>query len=200
MEEPAPVAKLSGFPPSNPSKKARITFMIPISTIFQAETTALESQITALQSQIAAHTARITLLNEAESVADGSLEALKAAIQKVSSLAPSAVSNLRAAVLNLFTGDSTDDNNGNQPHPAPQPGSDGGEDVAKAVEAEALTGQSTEWACPLASPLACTIEVAAPAATLDYACPVPDVPEPKPYVELVPVSGCVASVRFVSPK
>ncbi len=66
-----------------------------LSTIFSAETTALESQVVALQAQIAAHAERITLLNEAELVAGGSLEAIKGAIEKVSSLAPNALSTLR---------------------------------------------------------------------------------------------------------
>ena len=83
-----------------------------VSAIFQTETTALETQVAALQAQIAAHTERIALLNDAEFIAGDSLEALKSAIQKVSHLAPSAVSNLRAAVLNLFSGN---DGNGNQP-------------------------------------------------------------------------------------
>ena len=161
-----------------------------LSAIFQPETTALESQIAALQAQIAAHTERIALLNDAEFVAGDSLEALKASIQKVSSLAPSAVNNLRAAVLNLFSGnDSTDDGNSNEPHPAPQPGSNDGEEIA----VEALTGQHTEWACPLASPLtsafACSILEDAPRAALEV---IPAVAESKPYVELVPVSHSVA--------
>ena len=97
-----------------------------ISAIFQNETTALESQVAVLQAQIAAHTARIALLNDAEFLAGDSLQSLKSAIHKGSSLAPSAVSNLRAAVLNLFTGnDSTDDGNGNEPQPSPQPDDDG---------------------------------------------------------------------------
>ena len=90
--------------------------MIP--AIFQPEVSSLESQVAALQAQIAAHTERITLLNDAEFVAGNSLESLRAAIQKVSSLAPSA-SNLRAAVLNLFSGsDDNDDTamNRTQPH------------------------------------------------------------------------------------
>ena len=123
-----------------------------ISAIFQNETTALESQVAALQLQIATHTARIALLNDAEFIAWDSLQSLKSTIQKVSSLAPSAVSNLRAAVLNLFTGnDGNDDSNGNEPDPAPQPSNDGGQEP---LAVETLMGQSTEWASPWASPLA----------------------------------------------
>ena len=127
--------------------------MISISNIFQTETTALESQVSALQLQIASHTARIALLHDAEFLAGDSLESLKAAIQKVSYLAPSAVSNLRAAVLSLFSGN---DGNSNEPNPAPQP-----DDKEEAIAVELLTGQSTEWAspwaCPLASPLTCSL-------------------------------------------
>lgn len=170
--------------------------MLP--AIFHTETTALESQIAALQAQIASHTARIALLNDAEFVAGDSLEALKAAIEKVSSLAPNAVSNLRDAVLNLFTGDSNDDGNGNEPQPAPQPGSDRGEEVAIAVEM--LTGQSTEWAtpfaCPLSSAFACSIIEDAPRATLETMPTVAD--ETRPYIELVPVSHSVAYQRRTS--
>ena len=159
-----------------------------LSAIFQPEVNALESQVAALQAQIAAHTARITLLNDAEFLAGDSLEALKAAIHNVSSLAPSAVSNLRAAVLSLFGGDSNDDGNSNEPHPAPQPDDDG-----EAIAVEILTGQHTEWACPLASPLtsafACCILEDAPRAALEV---IPAVAESKPYVELVPVSDSVA--------
>lgn len=182
-----------------------------LQAILQPEISSLESRVTVLQAQLAAAQQRITLLNEAEFVAGDSLESLKTALQKVSSLAPSAVSNLRAAVLNLFSGDdSTDDFGfgGFQPQPEPQPGSDDGEEQEEvhalpwnelpfdfekqavsepeAIVVEALTGQYTEWACPLA----CTIEVAAPnSATLEPVCTVPDADEPQqPYIELVPVA------------
>ena len=56
-----------------------------ISTIFQPEVSTLKAQVAALQAQIAAAQQRITLLNETELLAGGSLEALKGAIQKVSS-------------------------------------------------------------------------------------------------------------------
>ena len=139
-----------------------------ISAIFQTETTALESQVLALQAQIDAHTERIALLNDAGIVAGDSLESLKAAIHKISSLAPSAVSNLRAAVLTLFTGNDGDDN---QPNPEPQPDDDG-----EARSVELLAGQSSPFASPLASPLACCL---------------PAVPEPN-YFDLVPVSDALA--------
>lgn len=162
-----------------------------ISAIFQTETTALESQVLALQAQIAAHTARIALLHDAEFVAGDSLEALKTAIQKVSSLAPSAVSNLRAAVLNLFTGN--DGNTGNEPDPEPQPGNDGGEEVAIAGQSSPF---ASPFASPLASPLACvlasTIEVADP---LEQINAVLEAEAKRPYVELIEVSPSVAYNR-----
>lgn len=87
-----------------------------VSAIFQTETTALESQVIALQAQIATHTARISLLNETELLAGGSLQSLKDAINKVSALAPDAIANLRVAVLSLFSGnDSSNDSNGDDP-------------------------------------------------------------------------------------
>ena len=161
-------------------------------SILQPEVTALESQVAALQAQIAAYTERIALLNDAEFIAGDSLESLRAAIHKVSSLAPSAVSNLRAAVLNLFTGnDGNDNDKGIEPQPAPQPGSDDGEEEAIAVEL--LTGQSTEWAspwaCPLASPVACSLEIAAPLEA--------DEPQ-QPYIELISVGHSVAYQRKAS--
>ena len=137
-------------------------------SILQPEVTALESQVAALQAQIAAYTERIALLNDAEFIAGDSLESLRAAIHKVSSLAPSAVSNLRAAVLNLFTGNDGDDN---QPNPEPQPDDDG-----EARSVELLAGQSSPFASPFASSLACSLPVAA---------------EPN-YFDLIPVSDALA--------
>ncbi len=93
-----------------------------ISAIFQPEVSALESQVAALQAQLAAAQHRIALLAETELLAGRSLEALKGAIAKVSSLAPDAIATLRTAVLDLFRGDSNEDGNENQPiNPAPQP-------------------------------------------------------------------------------
>ena len=109
-------------------------------SILQPEITTLESQVAALQAQIAAAQQRISLLNETEAVAGGSLEALKSAIAKVTALAPSAIANLRAAVLNLFGCDNSSD--------------DGEVVVAIAHQPEALSGQSSEWA----SPLCCHLE------------------------------------------
>ena len=151
-------------------------------SIFQNETTALESQVLELQSQIAAHTARIALLNDAEFVAGDSLQSLRAAIQKVSSLAPSAVSNLRAAVLSLFSG------NDNEPEPEPEPQPD---DDGNAIAVETLMGQSSPFASPLACVLASTIE----AATLEQINAVLEAEEKRPYVELVTVSPTVAYNR-----
>lgn len=103
--------------------------MIP--AIFQPEITTLESQVAALQAQLAAAQQRIALLNETELLAGGSLEALKGAIAKVTALAPDAIASLKSAVLNLFTGSDDSSDGGNQPDaPEPEPGNDGGEDVA----------------------------------------------------------------------
>ena len=100
--------------------------MIP--AIFQPEVSALESQVVALQAQLAAAQQRITLLNETELLAGGSLEALKGAIAKVSALAPDAIASLKSAVLNLFSGGDDSSDGGNQPL-NPEPSSDGGAEV-----------------------------------------------------------------------
>ena len=171
-----------------------------LSGIFQTETTALESQVAALQAQLAAAQHRISLLNDAEYVAGDSLEALKAAIYKVSGLAPSAVNNLRAAVLNLFKDGTDNDDKGNDPHPAPQPDDDGQEE---AITVEILIGQSTEWAspwaCPLASPLACVLaSTIEPPVTVEENNTLLNTEEKLPYVELVTVSPSVAYQRKIS--
>ncbi len=131
-------------------------------SILQPEISSLEFQVAALQAQIAVHTERITLLNEAEFIADGSLEALKGAIAKVTALAPGAIANLKSAVLNLFTGSNGD--GGNQPI-NPQPNNDGDLEVAITINPEPLAGQSCEWASLLATPFCCQLEDA-PATTL----------------------------------
>ena len=177
-------------------------------SILQPEVSALESQVAALQAQIAAHTERISLLNETELLAGGSLEALRCAIEKVSSLAPDAIASLKSAVLDLFRGDSSDDN---QPiNPAPQRSDDGGVSSAISPQPETLTGQSSEWASPWASPLAsslastlaCQLEDAPSAAltgqAVDLACVVSDAPKEPDYIELVPLNHLVAYQRKTS--
>lgn len=138
-----------------------------LSTIFQPEVSALESQVAALQAQIAAHTERISLLNETELLAGGTLEALHCAIQKVTALAPDAIASLRTAVLDLFRGDSSDDlGDGNQPiNPAPQRSDDGGLWSAIAPLEEPLNGQL----CELSSPY-CQLPEDAPRIELETAC------------------------------
>ena len=184
-------------------------------SIFQTETTALESQVAALQTQLAAAQGRISLLNETELLAGGSLESLKTAIDKVTALAPDAIANLRAAVLNLFSGsdNSSDGGNGNQPSPTPQPS------PSPEAELEPLTGQLCELTSPWYHPPADAAHVESDTAcTVDTPEPQPeqllsanncsqfsnplltsDVPETEPeqlpYVELIPVSHCVAYQR-----
>ncbi len=80
-----------------------------MSAIFQPQISSLESQIVEIQAKIAAFT-------EAESVTDGAIQALQGAVEKVTTLAPEAIANLKSAVLDLFRGDSSDDG-GNQPIP-----------------------------------------------------------------------------------
>ncbi len=144
-----------------------------ISAIFKPEVSTLESQVAALQAQIAAHTERISLLNETELLAGDSLEALKGAIEKVSSLAPDAIASLKSAVMSLFTGNDSDD---------------GGVEVAIAPLEEPLNGQL----CELSSPY-CQLPEDAPRIELETACTVSDVPQP--YVELIPVTHTTAYQR-----
>lgn len=186
-----------------------------VSAIFKPEVSALESQVATLQAQLAALEQRITLLNETEAVAGGSLEALKGAIQKVSSLAPDAIATLKSAVLDLFRGDSNDDFGfDNQPiSPAPKPGFDNRTlhelaldacreyalEQAIAPQPEALNGQS----CEFASPLACQLEDAPSAAltgqSVEIAClKVSDAPKEPDYIELVPLNHLVAYQRKTS--
>ena len=86
-----------------------------ISAIFQPEISSLESQVTALQAQIALAQQRISHLSEAESVADGAIQSLQTALQKVTALAPSAIATLRQTVMNLFNSDGDASDDGNQP-------------------------------------------------------------------------------------
>jgi hypothetical protein len=156
-----------------------------LQAILQPEISSLESQVAQLQSQLAAQQ-RITLLNEAESVADGAIQALQGAVVKVSALAPDAIANLKLAVLNLFQGgDGASDNDGNQPiTPAPQPD---------------LNGQTWDWACPLATPLCCLLEDvptnSLKGQSVQLACVVSDAPEEQDYIEMVQVSEQVAYQR-----
>jgi len=96
-----------------------------VSAIFSNEISSLESQVAALQSQIAAAQQRITALGECEAQADGALQALTSAVEKVSALAPSAIATLKTAVFALFNSDGGGDQgegkgDGGQPlNPAP---------------------------------------------------------------------------------
>jgi len=130
-------------------------------SIFQSEVTALESHVAALQAQIAQAQQRMTALGECEVQADGALQALTSAVQKVSALAPDAIATLKSAVFALFN--SGDD--GNQPiTPAPQPQPDLGQPgldgsssplteppycLLEDCPSESLLGQSVKIACLL---------------------------------------------------
>ncbi len=101
-----------------------------LSAVLQPEIDTLQSQIAQLQAQIAAAQARVNELGEAESIADGAIQSLQTALQKVSALAPSAIATLRQTVLNLFNDDGDADDDGNQPiNPEPEPALPGGESV-----------------------------------------------------------------------
>lgn len=92
-----------------------------VSVIFQPEISALETQIAQMQAQITLAQQRIASLSEAESMSAGAIEALQTAVQKISSLAPTAIANLKTAVLNLFqSDDDRGSGDGNQPS-APTP-------------------------------------------------------------------------------
>lgn len=118
-----------------------------LSAIFQPEISSLESQVAQLQAQIAAAQERITHLSEAESMANGAIQALQITLRQVSALAPDAITNLKAAVLNLFRGDDNKGGNddGNQPSaptpnaptsgidPGPEPQPNDGISIASAI-------------------------------------------------------------------
>lgn len=131
-----------------------------LSTIFQPEITDLESQIAQLQAQITAATSRIDELNKAEFMTVGAMKALQYAVDKVSTLAPSRISNLKAAVLNLFNGDDDQgSDDGNQPS-APTPKAPAGgvelqpDDEIRIVS---VTHEPSPPFCELASWLTCDI-------------------------------------------
>lgn len=92
-----------------------------LSSIFQPEIDTVQSQIAQLQAQIAQAEQRIANLTEVEAIASGAIQSLETALQKVSTLAPDALASLKSSVLELFTGDTS-----NQPiepslEPASQP-------------------------------------------------------------------------------
>jgi hypothetical protein len=78
-----------------------------LSAVLQPEIDTLQSQIAQLQATIAAAQERITHLNEVESIATGAIQTLQTALQKVSALTPDAIASLKSAVLELFTGDTS---------------------------------------------------------------------------------------------
>jgi hypothetical protein len=124
-----------------------------LTTIFHPEISDLETQIAQMQAQITLAQQRITSLSEAESMAGGAIQALQSAVAKIGDLAPGAIANLKAAVLNLFQG------NDNQP-PAPTPNA-----PTSGIEAEqndgikivSVTHEPSPERCELASWLTCDI-------------------------------------------
>lgn len=126
-----------------------------LQAILQPEISTLEFQVAQMQAQIAALEQRIKLLNEAEFVTDGAIQALQGAIKKVSTLAPDAITSLKSVVLKLFgSSDSlhTSTDGSNQPvNPGTEPDLNSGyTKLACALEdapTEALKGQSVELAC-----------------------------------------------------
>ena len=183
-----------------------------VSAIFQPEISNLESQISQMQAQIDAAQERIKALFEVESLSDGALQSLETALQKVSALAPSALANLKSAVLDLFRGDNqpgSDDDN--QPiDPEPQPDNGGG---AVVVDFEPLKYLNTS--CPvyfdhywetaepdsssweIASPLACQLEDCPESALTGQAVEITCDREDRKelFIELVKVTDTVAYQR-----
>lgn len=173
-------------------------------SIFQTETTALESQVTALQAQLAAAQQRIALLNETELLAGDSLGVLKDAINKVSALAPSAITSLRRAVLNLFQGNDGNNDNGNQPiKPSPQPIEPAPELIKENMEAtstEEEAGLALKEETDRTATVAAVSEQVKPElikVETDSTSSNVLQPEPEqlPYVELIPVTHLVAYQR-----
>lgn len=98
-----------------------------VSAIFQPEIDTLQTQIAQLQTQIAAAFERMKALGEAEFMTDRAIQSVQSALQMVSALAPSAIANLKSAVLDLFRGNDQPGSNDNQSsHPEPQLDNDGG--------------------------------------------------------------------------
>jgi len=130
-----------------------------LSTLFQPEITDLESQIAQMQAQIAAAQQRIASLSETEFMTAGAIEAMHCAVKKISTLAPGAITNLKAAVLNLFNGDDDDD----QPS-APTPNAPTGGIEAEtepqpndAIKIISVTYEPSPEQCELASWLTCDV-------------------------------------------
>lgn len=92
-----------------------------LSAVLQSEINTLQSQIVQLQAQIAQAEQRITHLNEVESTASDAIDSLQTVLQKVSTLAPSAIASLKSAVLDLFRNYDNSGDDGNQPiDPSPK--------------------------------------------------------------------------------
>jgi hypothetical protein len=188
-------------------------------TIFAPEITTLESQVAQLQAQIAAAQSRITALGEADAVVSGALQALQNAVQKITGLAPEAITTLKAAALNLFSGDDRrGDDSGNQPiTPSPSPNNNGHNhkpetvlerdlvEIAKAELEKYLENQADKVAPELTgqfSDLACLLEdapsIALTGQAVEIACPIPDAigSQDMPYIGLVQLSQLLAYQRL----
>lgn len=73
-----------------------------VSALFQPEVDTLQLHISQLQSQIATAEARVKALGECELTAAGAVQMLQDAVNKITGLAPDAITTLKASVLNLF--------------------------------------------------------------------------------------------------
>lgn len=143
-----------------------------LSAVFQPEIDTLQFQIAQLQVQIAAAQERVKVLGEAESIADGAIQSLQTALEKVSTLAPSAIASLKSVVLGLFGGDD------NSPEGVPAP--------------EQLIATVPEASC---NALPNTVGETQPALEVETT---PEESEPSQAWELVSISDAVA--YFVSPE
>ncbi len=126
-----------------------------LSTLFQPEITDLESQISQMQAQIAAAQQRIASLSETEFMTAGAIEAMHCAVKKISTLAPGAIANLKAAVLNLFQSDEDQrSDHENQPN-APTGGVKS--QPLDGIRIVSVTHEPSPEQCELASWLTCDI-------------------------------------------
>jgi hypothetical protein len=184
-------------------------------TIFQIEINSLEDQVAALQTQVAAAQAKIVALSEAEFMTAGAIEALQVALEKVTTLAPGAIANLKKSVFALFEGD--DDSHKSAaalPASALLPNQLAAPELELNGEstelccllsdcpAEVLQGQVVEIACKVGHPGLCEGVLLEPPANLrhegkdDRELPtrMGSVEEPA-YINLVRVNDCVAYMR-----
>lgn len=104
-----------------------------LSVICQCEIDTLQNEIQRMTETIAVAQARISALGEIESVADGAIELLRSAVQKVSSLAPSAIASLKATVLSLFE-DGGSGNDGDSPQDPIPDAPSGGDELPQPLE------------------------------------------------------------------